>query len=57
MKIPYKKFLEFKELIRKEIGEKAYSKMTELELLASATSLITLTKAVYRSTIKEDYKK
>ena len=57
MQIPEKKFLEFKELMRKKVGEKKYSKMTEQELLASATALITLMDAVYKHVNKEEIKK
>lgn len=57
MQISEKHFLEFKELMREEVGEEAYNKMTEQELLASATALITLMKAVYKPITKEDYEK
>lgn len=57
MQISDKHFLEFKELMREKVGEEAYSKMTEQELLASATALITLMKVVYRPMTKEDYEK
>lgn len=57
MQISEKHFLEFKELVREEIGEEKYSKMTEQELLASATALITLIKAVYKPITKEDNEK
>ncbi len=57
MQIPEKRFLEFKELMRKKVGEEKYSKMTEQELLASATALITLVNAVYKPITKEDYEK
>ena len=52
-----KYFLKFKELTRKKVGEEEYNKMTEQELLNSATALITLLKAVYQPISKEDYKK
>lgn len=57
MQIPDKDFLKFKELMREKVGDEAYSKMTEQELLASATALITLMKIVYRPITKEDYEK
>jgi hypothetical protein len=57
MQISDKHFLEFKRLMREKVGDEAYGKMTEQELLASATALITLMKAVYRPITKEDYEK
>lgn len=51
--ISEKYFLEFKKLTLEKVGEEAYSKMTEQELLASATALITLMNAVYRPIKKE----
>lgn len=41
-------FKKFKELTRKKLGEEQYNKMTEQELFASATALITLMGAVER---------
>ena len=52
-----KYFIKFKELTRKKVGEEKYSKMTEQELLNSATALITLLNAVYRHINREDYEK
>ena len=57
MQIPEKRFLEFKELMRKKVGEERYSKMTEQELLASATALLTMIKTIYKPITKEDYEK
>jgi hypothetical protein len=57
MQISEKYILEFKELMRKKVGEEEYNKMTEQELLHSATALITLMKAVYQPISKEDYDK
>ncbi len=57
MQIQEKYFLQFKELMRKKVGEKEYKKMTEQQLLESATALITLIDAVYRPIKKEDYDK
>ena len=57
MQISEKYFLQFKELMRKKVGEEKYSKMTEQELLASATALVTLVNAVYKPITKEDYEK
>ncbi len=55
MQISDKHFLEFKELVRKKVGDEAYSKMTEQELLESAIKLITLVKTIYKPITKEDY--
>lgn len=57
MQISEKHFLEFKELMREKVGDEAYSKMTEQELLESAIKLITLVRAVYKPMTKEDYEK
>lgn len=57
MQISEKRFVEFKELMRKKVGKKRYSKMTEQELLASATALITLMNAIYKPITKADYEK
>jgi hypothetical protein len=57
MEISEKYFLQFKELMRKKVGEEKYNKMTEQEFLASATALITLMRAVYKPITKEDYEK
>lgn len=57
MQISDKHFLKFKELMKEKVGEEKYSKMTEQELLASAISLITLMKAIYKPITKEDYEK
>ncbi|MDP2641993.1 MAG: hypothetical protein Q8P21_01740 [bacterium] len=57
MQISEKHFLKFKELMRKKVGEKKYIKMTEQELLTSATALITMVKAVYKPITKKDYQK
>ncbi len=57
MQISDKHFLEFKELMREKVGDEAYSKMTEQELLESAIKLITLVRAVYKPMTKEDYEK
>lgn len=43
-----KHFLKFKELTREDLGEEKYSKMTEQELFASFTALITLMETVYQ---------
>lgn len=43
--------------MREKVGEEAYSKMTEDELLKSAIALVTLVKAVYKPITKEDYEK
>lgn len=48
MKISEKHFLEFKKLCKEEFGEEAYNKMTEQQLLESATKLVTLMEVVYR---------
>jgi hypothetical protein len=57
MQLSEKYFLEFKELMRKKVGEEEYGKMTEQELFHSATALITLVKAVYQPINKKDYDK
>lgn len=57
MQISEKYFLQFKELMRKKVGEEEYNKVTEQELLNSAIALITLIKAVYKPITKEDYEK
>lgn len=48
MQIPEKYFTEFKELYKKEFGEEEYVKMTEQQLLESATKLVTLMEVVYK---------
>ena len=53
MQISEKYFLKFKELTRKKVGEEEYNKMTEQELLDSATALITLVEAVYKPIRKD----
>lgn len=57
IEISEKYFSRFKELTREKVGEEAYSKMTEQELFASATALITLLNAVYQNINREDYEK
>lgn len=57
MLIPEKHFLKFKKLMRETVGEEAYNKMTEQELLASAIALITLVKAVYKPITKEEHER
>ncbi len=57
MQISDKHFLKFKELMREKVGDEAYSKMTEQELLASAIALVTLMNAIYKPITKEDYEK
>ena len=57
MQISEKRLLEFKELMRKKVGEEKYSKMTEQELLASAISLVTLMKVIYRPITKVAYER
>jgi hypothetical protein len=54
MQISEKDFLKFKELYKKEFGEEAYNKMTEQQLLESATKLLTLVKIVYQPINKEE---
>jgi len=46
--ISEKYFLKFKELTKKKVGKEEYNKMSEQELLDSATALITLVEAVYQ---------
>jgi len=53
MQIPEKYFLQFKELMRKKVGEDEYKKMTEQQLLESAIALVTLIRAVYKPIKKE----
>jgi len=43
--------------MRKKVGEEKYSKMTEQELLASATALVTMMKAIYKPITRTDYEK
>jgi hypothetical protein len=57
MQISEKHLSEFKEHMRKKVGEEKYSKMTEQELLASAISLVTLMKVIYRPIKKVDYER
>ena len=57
MQISEKRFLEFKELMRKKVGEKRYGKMTEQELLASATALVNMVKIIFKPITREDYEK
>ena len=46
IQISEKHFHKFKELMRKEVGDEKYNKMTEQELFSSATALVTLVGAV-----------
>jgi hypothetical protein len=48
MLISDKNFIKFKELCKEEFGEEAYSKMTEQQLLESATKLVRLVEILYR---------
>ncbi len=48
-----KDFKKFKELMKNKVGEEKYNKMTEQELFASATALITLMSAIVRSINKK----
>ncbi|MCC7004974.1 hypothetical protein IT397_03600 [Candidatus Nomurabacteria bacterium] len=57
MQISDKHFLKFKELVREKVGEEAYSKMTEQELLESAIKLVNLVRIVYQPMKKDDYEK
>jgi len=57
MQISEKRFLEFKELMRKHVGEERYSKMSEQYLFASATALVNLMKIIYKPMTKADYEK
>ena len=57
MQISDKRFTEFKELMRNKVGEEEYSKMTEQKLLASAITLVTMMKAIYKPITKADYEK
>lgn len=54
MKISEKDFIKFKEIYRAEFGEEEYNKMTEQQLLESATKLLTLVKIVYQPINKEN---
>ena len=54
MLISGKHFTEFKRLYREEFGEKTYNKMTEQQLLESATKLLKLVKIVYKHTDSQD---
>jgi len=55
MQIPEKDFIKFKELYKEEFGEEEYNKMTDQQLLESATKLLTLVEAVYKHQNKENY--
>jgi hypothetical protein len=46
MEIPQKSFTEFKELMRRKVGDSEYSKMTEQELYESAQKLLRLVEIV-----------
>ncbi len=48
MLISDKHFAEFKRLYKEEFGDEAYNKMTEQQLLESATKLLRLVEIVYR---------
>jgi len=48
MYISEEHFAKFKVLMKEQVGEEEYSKMTEGQLLESATKLITLMEIVYR---------
>lgn len=57
MFISDKHFAEFKRIYKEEFGEEKYNKLTDQQLLESATKLITLMKIVYKPISKEDYEK
>lgn len=57
MQISDKHFLKFKELMREKVGDEAYDKMTEQELLESAIRLVNLVKVVYQPMGKDGYEK
>lgn len=57
VEISEKYFQEFKELTKKKIGEEAYNKMTEQELLETAMKLITLVRTIYQPIKKENIDK
>jgi len=57
MLISEKYLNEFRELLKKKMGEEEFNKMSEQEILDSAMKLITLVKAVYQPITKKDYNK
>lgn len=48
MRIPEESFAEFKELMRKHVGDEEYAKMTNQELYESAQKLLRLFEIVYK---------
>ena len=48
MRIPEESFAEFKELMRKHVGDEEYAKMTNQELYESAQNLLRLFEIVYK---------
>jgi hypothetical protein len=48
MTLSEEQFSQFKKLYKEEFGEEAYNRMTEQQLLESATKLLRLVKIVYR---------
>lgn len=49
MLISNEHFTKFKELYKEELGEESYNKMTEQQLLESATKLLKLVEIVYKN--------
>lgn len=56
MNISEKHLNEFKELLKDKIGEEEFSKLSEQDILESATKLLTLVKIVYRPITTNDNK-
>ena len=57
MHISEEHFAKFKVLMKEQVGEEEYSKMTEGQLFESATKLITLMEIVYKNQNKDSYEK
>ena len=57
MHISDEHFSKFNELMKEEVGEEKYNKMTEQELFESATKLVTLVETVYKYQNRDNYEK
>ena len=57
MLISNEHFTKFKEIYKEEFGKEAYNKMTEQQLLESATKLLRLVEIVYKHQIMDNYEK
>lgn len=55
MHISEKHLNEFKELLKNKMGEEAYNKLSEQDILDRAIKLLTMVKIVYKPITKEDF--